>query len=116
MALPHCVNLFNGSYENHVVTGARSIQKILKHIGQDIITVRNYPVGQGVDLQREERLKVCQDLLDTFLQIFKGNTLKKRVKYKGNIGKVSKNLYNELYNFLALADTKKGNSREPEAA
>lgn len=99
-----------------MVTGALSIQRILKHIGQDIITVRNYPVSKGVDLQREERLKVCDDLLNMFLAIFKGTTLKKRVKYKGNIGKVSKNLYNELYNFLALADSSKGNSKQAELA
>jgi hypothetical protein len=99
-----------------VVTGAKSIHRILKHIGQDIITVRNYPVTKGVDLQREERLKVCDDILSMFLAIFKGATISKRVKYKGNIGKVSKSLYNDLYNFLALSDSSKGGGRQLEAA
>jgi hypothetical protein len=113
-ALPQCESLFNGKHENHVVTGALSIQKILKHSGQDIITIRNYPVCKGVDLQREERVKICDELLDMFLKVFKGTTIKKRVKYKGNIGKVSKNLYTDLHNFLALADSKGGNDRQAE--
>lgn len=86
-ALPYCETLLEGKHENHVIVGSKSIHKILKHIGQDIITVRNYPVSKGVDLQREERLKVCEDLLDRFRTIFKGATIKKRAKYKGNIGK-----------------------------
>ena len=115
-ALPQCDRLFNGKHENHVVVGAKSILRILKHIGQDIITVRNYPVTKGVDLQREERLKICDDLLDQFTAVFKGKTLAKRVKYSGNIGKVSNSLYTELYNFLALADKNGGGGREPEMA
>lgn len=115
-ALPQCESLFNGKHENHVVTGALSIQKILRHIGQDIITIRNYPVSKGVDLQREERVKICDELLDMFLKVMKGTTIQKRVKYKGNIGKVSKNLYTDLHNFLALADSKGGNNRQAELA
>jgi hypothetical protein len=115
-SLPYAETLFNGKHENHVVTGALTIQRVLKHIGQDIITIRNYPVSQGVDLQREERINQCNDLLNTFLAIFKGSTLKKRVKYKGNIGKVSNNLYNDLYSFLALSDNSKGNDRQMDLA
>lgn len=97
-----------------MVTGAKSIHNILKHIGQEIITIRSTPLGRGVDLQREERVQQCDELLQRFLAIFKGSTLKKRRKYKGNIGKVSNDLYNELYKFLALSD-KSGGGRELEA-
>ena len=115
-AIPYWEGLFNAKHENHVVTGAMSIHKILKHIGRDIINIRNYPVTKGVDLQREERIKNCNELLDRFRAVFKGSTLKKRVKYKGNIGKVSKNLSEELYQFLALANDDGGNDGQPELA
>lgn len=115
-AVPHCENLFNGKHENHVVTGAQSIHQILKHIGQDIIALRNTPVSRGVDLSREERLKICDELLEQFVGIFKGSTIKKRSKYKGNIGRVSKSLYEDLYKFLALSDTNGGNNRQAELA
>lgn len=115
-SIGYCESLFNGKHENHVITGAKSILKILKHIGQDIITMRNTQVSHGVDLQREERLKVCNDLLDFFLKIFKGKTIQKRCKYPKEIGKVSKLLYSELHNFLALADTNGGNNRQAELA
>lgn len=86
--LPHAESLFDSKHENHIITGAYTISKVLKHIGQDIITLRNYPATKGVDLQREERLNQCNDLLHMFLGIFKGKTLNKRIKHKGNIGKV----------------------------
>ena len=105
---PYLESLVNSKHESHFITGASSIHNMLKHIGQDIISMRNYPVSKGVDLEREQRLKIWDSLLDMFRTIFKGNIIKKRSKIKNNWGKVAKNLYIELNNFLALSENTKG--------
>ena len=105
---PYLDSLVNSKHESHFSTGAASIYNMLKHIGQDIITMRNYPVSKGVDLEREQRLKIWDSLLDMFRATFKGNIVKKRAKIKNNWGNIAKKLYLELNNFLALSETTKG--------
>ena len=60
---------------------------------------------RGIDLAREERLKVGEDLLEQFRNIFKCKTV---IRYKDKQSHLQADftkLYEELYHFLALSDS-----------
>lgn len=88
---------------------------VLKHIGDEIIKMA-IPISKGVDFAREERMEVRNQLLDEFRFIFKSPILKKyRSKENQLMGDFNR-LYEELYNFLIMADRSGGNGGDMELA
>ena len=74
------------------------------------------PITRGVDLAREERMQVRDNVLEIFRHIFKMPVI---VKYKDRDTQLSasfKRLYDELFQFLALSDKGDGGGREMEIA
>jgi hypothetical protein len=62
--IPHATTLVNSKYETHILAGLKTTLNIMKLWGLEMIKIKTIPVGGGVDLAREERLKkvdVCID-------------------------------------------------------
>jgi len=54
------------------LAGLKTCLNILKLWGPEMIKIKTIPVGGGVDLSREERLKKVDTCIDHFLNFFKG--------------------------------------------
>jgi len=83
--LPHTMNLVNSKYETHILAGLKSTLNILKHWGPEIIKVKTIPVGGGVDLAREERLKKVDACIDQFMNFFNSKGFQKSIKRGGTV-------------------------------
>lgn len=64
--LPHTMQLVNSKYETHILAGLRSTLNILSHFAPQIIQLKTIPVGRGVDLAREERIRKCDACIEQF--------------------------------------------------
>jgi len=79
------MNLVNSKYETHILAGLKSTLNILKHWGPEIIKVKTIPVGGGVDLAREERLKKVDACIDQFMNFFNSKGFQKSIKRGGTV-------------------------------
>ena len=64
--LPHTMQLVNSKYETHIMAGLKSTYNILGHFAPQIIQLKTVPVGRGVDLAREERIRKCDACVEQF--------------------------------------------------
>lgn len=74
------------------------------------------PVNKGVDFAREERMETRNALLDEFWYIFKSPQLKKYWEKENSLLADFNKLYEELYNFLIVADRNGGGHGDMELA
>jgi hypothetical protein len=49
----------------------------LKFFGPQIIQLKTVPIGRGVDLAREERIRKCDNCIDAFLQFKRSKGMQK---------------------------------------
>lgn len=64
--LPHASLLISSKFDSHTVCGLNSVYNMLRGFSQQIIQLKNMPVGRGVDLAREERIKKCDNCIEAF--------------------------------------------------
>jgi len=70
--LPHASNLVNSKYETHILAGLKTALNIIKVWGSEMIKIKGFqPVGGGVDLSREERVKKVDTCIDFFMSLYK---------------------------------------------
>lgn len=62
--MPHCRTLIESKYESHILAGLKATFNIVSHFGPEILKIKTVPVGLGVDLAREERIKKCDVCID----------------------------------------------------
>jgi hypothetical protein len=65
------MTLVNSKYETHILAGLKTSLNIMKTWGTEMIKIKTIPVGGGVDLAREERLKKVDICIDHFQNFFK---------------------------------------------
>ena len=70
--LPHAINLVNSKYETHILAGLKTSLNIMKVWGAEMIKIKCFqPVGGGVDLAREDRVKKVDTCIDQFMAFYK---------------------------------------------
>jgi katanin p80 WD40 repeat-containing subunit B1 len=69
--LPHATSLVNSKYETHILAGLKTSFNIIKMWGPEMIKIKTIPVGGGVDLSREERIKKVELCIDHFMNLYK---------------------------------------------
>lgn len=69
--LHHANSLINSKYESHIMAGLKTTINIMKSFGQQMIQIKTVPVGGGVDLAREERIKKCDVCIENLHSIYK---------------------------------------------
>ena len=65
-----------------------------------MIKIKTVPVGGGVDLAREERIKKVDACIDHFQSFFKSKGFQKAIKRQGDVQEVAMLLHNHLSNLL----------------
>ena len=83
--LPHATNLVNSKYETHILAGLKTSYNIIKYWGLEIIKIKTVPVGGGVDLSREERVKKVDLCIDHFMALYKSKGFQKSLKRSGEV-------------------------------
>jgi len=58
------------------------------------------PVGGGVDLAREERIKKCDVCIENLHNIYKSKGFQKALKRKAEVAEVAMSLHSQLTSFL----------------
>lgn len=76
----HAISLVNSKYESHIKAGLKTVLNILKHWAPSMIQIKTIPVGGGVDLAREERIKKVDNCIDAFLNFSKAKGFEKAMK------------------------------------
>ena len=62
----------NSKYETHILAGLKTSLNIIKVWGSEMIKIKCFqPVGGGVDLSREERVKKVDTCIDFFMTLYK---------------------------------------------
>lgn len=87
--MPHATTLVNSKYETHIIAGLKSTLNILKAFGPQMIQMKTVPVGSGVDLAREERIKKCDMCIDQFFVFYKSKGFQKALKRKGEVSEIA---------------------------
>ncbi len=77
--------MINNKYETHVIAGLKTSLNIIKHWGMEMIKIKTVPVGGGVDLAREERLKKVDLCIDHFMALYKSKGFQKALKRTGEV-------------------------------
>ena len=90
----------NGKYETHILAGLKTTLNILKNWGPEMIKIKTVPVGGGVDLAREERIKKVDACIDLFQAFYKSKGFQKSLKRPGEVAEVSMLLHNHVTNLL----------------
>lgn len=99
--LPHATNLVNSKYETHILAGLKTSLNIIKVWGPEMIKIKCFqPVGGGVDLAREERVKKVDTCIDFFMNLYKSKGFQKSLKRAGEVQDVASLLSNHLGNLL----------------
>lgn len=98
--LPHAMSLINSKYETHLLAGLKSTLNIIKFWGPEMIKIKTVPVGGGVDLSREERIKKVDTCIDNFMNLYKSKGFQKSLKRSGEVQEVAQVLHNHLGNLL----------------
>jgi katanin p80 WD40 repeat-containing subunit B1 len=98
--VPHATNLVNSKYETHIVAGLKTSLNIIKTWGPEMIKIKTMPVGGGVDLAREERVKKVDLCIDHFMSLYKSKGFQKALKRQGEVQEISTLLHNHLGNLL----------------
>eukprot|EP00347_Sterkiella_histriomuscorum_P009360 403341515 len=96
----HCVTLVNSKYETHILAGLKAILNILKHWAPQMIQIKTVPVGSGVDLAREERLKKVDTCIENFKNFYKCKGFQKSLQREGEVQEIGKMVNNHLTNLL----------------
>ena len=65
-----------------------------------MIKIKTIPVGGGVDLSREDRIKKIDLCIDNFMSLYKSKGFQKSLKRQGEVQEVSNLLHNHLQNLL----------------
>lgn len=92
--------MVNSKYETHILAGLKTCYNIIKFWGNEIIKIKTIPVGGGVDLSREERIKKVDLCIDHFMSVYKSKGFQKALKRSGEVLEVSTVLHNHLGNLL----------------
>lgn len=94
--MPHATNLINSKYETHILAGLKTCLNIIKLWGPEIIKIKTIPVGGGVDLAREDRVKKVDSCIDHFMTLYKSKGFQKSMKRTGEVAEISMLLHNHL--------------------
>lgn len=92
----HSINLTNSRYESHIKAGLKTVLNILKHWEKNLIQIKTIPVGGGVDLAREERLKKVDACIDSFQNYYKSKGFEKALKRGDDVQEIAKLAQNHL--------------------
>lgn len=65
-----------------------------------MIKIKTVPVGGGVDLSREERIKKVDLCIDHFMGLYKSKGFQKSLKRSGEVQEIASLLHNNLGNLL----------------
>ena len=65
-----------------------------------MIKIKTIPVGGGVDLAREERVKKVDTCIDNFMTLYKSKGFQKSIKRSGQVLEVATILHNHLGHLL----------------
>ncbi len=77
------LDLVNSKYDNYKKVGLNCALVILKLFSERIITTKGYP-SFGIDLNKEERIKVCDKIIDIYKSIKGMPLLESLVNQKQN--------------------------------
>ena len=65
-----------------------------------MIKIKTIPVGGGVDLAREDRVKKVDICIDHFQNFYKSKGFQKAIKRQGEVQEIAMQLHNHLSNLL----------------
>lgn len=68
--LSHASALCGSKYETHVLCGMKTVAHLLSYFSKGITDLKTTPVGRGVDLAREERVRKVDLCIEQFSKIF----------------------------------------------
>ena len=74
MLLPIASKLVSAKYENYINTGLLSVTNILRHFQPQMVQIKTTPVGKGVDIAREDRLKKLDECIEKFSEFYQSKS------------------------------------------
>jgi hypothetical protein len=66
LLMPHIQDMVDSKYETHNKCGLNSAINVLTAFSKPIIDIKKSAVMGGVDLAREDRIKNCDNVIETF--------------------------------------------------
>jgi hypothetical protein len=76
-------DLINSKYENYKFVGVKSALVLLKLFSERIISTKGYPTF-GIDLNKEERIKICDKIIEIYSNIRSINYIENMLNHKPN--------------------------------
>lgn len=97
--IPLANSLIESKYEPYIKIGIQVVLALLGSFRTLVVDTLTANATSGVDLNREERAKKCQNCLEAFRETKESAALSKNTQ-REKVGEISRKLTKELDNFL----------------
>lgn len=97
---PNIIQMVNSRYDIYFKTGINTAWTILNYFSDQIIQVLKTPVFNGVDLNREEKIRKYKIIIDYFSKLRENPRVQNNLKYKEIKGLNLKQFMGELNFFI----------------
>lgn len=86
--------------QNYIRTGALAASKLLTQFDGVVASSLTAPMSRGVDISREDRVKKCEAVLDSFIELRQSPAVDKNSIRENEIGAVVKELARQIDAFM----------------
>ena len=100
LLMPHIQDMIDSKYETHNKCGLNSAYNVLVAFSKPIVDIKKSAVMGGVDLAREDRVRNCDNVIETFFQLSKSRSYMKALSRDGEIKEIATKLHRHLQDFL----------------